>query len=104
MISVNPFLYEEDFEKWLVIKGLAWVRAVLLMHLRSEHKKKVYDAKKNVRMCRKDQAERRIRKEKLLKDQQAEVRRRANNISKMVQVFWKSVEKITRHNYTITIE
>jgi hypothetical protein len=69
-----------------------------------EHKKKVYDAKKNVRMCRKDQAERRIRKEKLLKDQQAEVRRRANNISKMVQVFWKSVEKITRHNYTITIE
>jgi hypothetical protein len=41
MISVNPFLYEEDFEKWLVIKGLAWVRAVLLMHLRSEHKKKV---------------------------------------------------------------
>lgn len=69
-----------------------------------EHKKKVYDAKKNVRMCRKDQAERRIRKEKLLKDQQAEVRRRANNISKMVQIFWKSVEKITRHNYTITIE
>lgn len=41
MISVNPFLYEEDFEKWLVIKGLAWVGAVLLMHLRSEHKKKV---------------------------------------------------------------
>lgn len=69
-----------------------------------EHKKKVYDAKKNVRMCRKDQAERRIKKEKLLKDQQAEVRRRANNISKMVQIFWKSVEKITRHNYTITIE
>ena len=69
-----------------------------------EHKKKVYDAKKNVRMCRKDQAERRLRKEKQLKDQQVEVRRRANNISKMVQVFWKSVEKITRHNYTITIE
>jgi hypothetical protein len=69
-----------------------------------EHKKKVYDAKKNVRMCRKDQVERRLRKEKQLKDQQVEVRRRANNISKMVQVFWKSVEKITRHNYTITIE
>jgi hypothetical protein len=69
-----------------------------------EHKKKVYDAKKNVRMCRKDQAERRLRKEKQLKDQQVEVRRRANNISKMVKVFWKSVEKITRHNYTITIE
>ena len=34
-----------------------------------EHKKKVYDAKKSVRMCRKELAERRIKKDKQLKDQ-----------------------------------
>ncbi len=49
-----------------------------------EHKKKQYDAKKNVRMCRKELAERRIKKEKALKDQQVELRRKANNMSKMV--------------------
>jgi hypothetical protein len=66
-----------------------------------EHKKKQYDAKKSVRICRKELAERRIKKEKALKDQQVELRRKANNMSKMVQVFWKSVEKIVRHNYTV---
>ena len=45
-----------------------------------------------------------IKKEKQLKDQQAELRRKANSISKMVGVFWKSVEKIVRHNYTVQIE
>ena len=69
-----------------------------------EHKKKTYDAKKNARTCRKELAERKIKKEKQLKDQQAELRRKANSISKMVGVFWKSVEKIVRHNYTVQIE
>ena len=69
-----------------------------------EHKKKIYDAKKDARMCRKDLGERKLRKEKQLKDQQVELRRRANTMSKMVQVFWKSVEKISKHNYSVQIE
>lgn len=33
-----------------------------------EHKKKTYDAKKNARTCRKELAERKVKKEKQLKD------------------------------------
>lgn len=66
-----------------------------------EHKKKAYDAKKNVRGCRKELVERIVKKEKNLKDQQAELRKKAGVIAKMVQVFWKSVEKIVSHNYTV---
>lgn len=69
-----------------------------------EHKKKLYDAKKNVRLCRKQLAERQLKNEKLLRDQQVEVRRKANNINKMVQNFWKSVEKIVRHNYGVLFD
>ncbi len=69
-----------------------------------EHKKKTFDAKKNSRMCRKELSERQIRNEKLLKDQQVEVRRKAINISRMVQNFWKSVDKIVRHNYGILFD
>jgi len=33
-----------------------------------EHKKKLYDAKKNVRLCRKQLAERQLKNDKLLRD------------------------------------
>ena len=33
-----------------------------------------------------------------------EVRRKANNMSKMVQLFWRSVEKITKHNYAVQFD
>ena len=64
-----------------------------------EHKKKTSDAKKNARNCRRGLSERKLRIEKQQKDFQLELKRKANNMSKMVQVFWKSVEKISRHNY-----
>jgi hypothetical protein len=49
-----------------------------------EHKKKVYDAKKCARMCRKELAERIVKKERQLKDQQVELKRKANTVAKMV--------------------
>ena len=66
-----------------------------------ERKKKQGDAKKQIRMCRKELSERQIKKEKQLKDQRAEVKRKANNMSKMVQLFWRSVEKIVKHNFGV---
>lgn len=69
-----------------------------------ERKKKQGDAKKQVRMCRKELSERHIKKEKQLKDQKHELKRKANNMSKMVQLFWRSVEKIIKHNYGVQFE
>ena len=66
-----------------------------------EKKKKTGDSKKNVRMCRKELHERQLKKEKNLKDMKVDVKRKANNMSKMVQLFWRSVEKITKHNYGV---
>ena len=66
-----------------------------------ERKKKQGDAKKQVRMCRKELSERQIKKEKQEKDQKIELKRKANNMSKMVQLFWRSVEKITKHNFGV---
>ena len=69
-----------------------------------ERKKKTGDAKKNVRMCRKELHERQLKKEKQLKDMKVEVKRKANNMSKMVTLFWRSVEKIVKHNYGVTYD
>lgn len=69
-----------------------------------ERKKKQQDARKQVRMCRKELSERLLKKEKYEKDQRAEVKRKANNMSKMVQLFWRSVEKIVKHNFCVTYD
>lgn len=55
-------------------------------------------------MCRKELHERQIKKEKQLKDQRADLKRKANNMSKMVQLFWRSVEKIVKHNYGVQFD
>ena len=55
-------------------------------------------------MCRKELSERQIKKEKQLKEQKADLKRKANNMSKMVQLFWRSVEKIVKHNFSVQYE
>ena len=69
-----------------------------------ERKKKQGDAKKQIRMCRKELSERLIKKDKQLKEQKLDLKRKANNMSKMVQLFWRSVEKIVKHNYGVQFE
>lgn len=49
-----------------------------------ETKKKVGDAKKHARSCRKQLQEKKIKKEKEAKDMKHEVRRKAVNMSRMV--------------------
>lgn len=82
------------------------VKEMLWMHedFDREHKKKVYDAKKNVRICRKELAERQLKQEKQKRDERAEVRRKANALSKMVQLFWRSCDRIVRHNHGVAFD
>ena len=80
-----------------LIKEMLWMQE----DFDREWKKKQGDAKKQVRMCRKELSERQIKKEKQLKEQKADLKRKANNMSKMVQLFWRSVEKIVKHNFGV---
>ena len=83
-----------------LIKEMLWMQE----DFERERKKKQGDAKKQIRMCRKELHERQIKKEKQLKDQKADLKRKANNMSKMVQLFWRSVEKIVKHNYGVQFD
>ena len=69
-----------------------------------EHKKKQQDAKKQARMCRKELQERHLKQIKSQKDQRAELRKKANNIAKLVMLYWKSVEKVVKHNYQVQVD
>ena len=55
-------------------------------------------------MCKRELQERALKKEKQLKEMKIDVKRKANNMSKMVQLFWKSVEKIVKHNYGVSYD
>jgi len=50
-----------------------------------ETKKKISDTKKHARSCKKQIHEKKLKKEKELKDQKIEVRKKAVNMSRMVQ-------------------
>lgn len=69
-----------------------------------ETKKKTTDARKQARACKKQLHEKRLKKERELKDMKHEVRKRAQTMSKMVGQFWKSVEKVVKHNYNVVYE
>ena len=67
-------------------------------------KKKVGDAKKNVRVCMKQLHEKKLKKEREAKDLKHEVKKRAQSTSRMIQHYWKSVEKVVKHNYNVLYE
>ena len=69
-----------------------------------ETKKKVGDAKKNVRATRKQLHEKKLKKEREAKDMKHEVKKRAQTMSRMMQNYWKSVEKVVKHNYNVLYE
>ena len=55
-------------------------------------------------MCRKELQERHLKQIKSQKDQRAELRKKANNIAKLVMLYWKSVEKVVKHNYQVQVD
>ncbi len=69
-----------------------------------ESKKKIGDSKKQARACKKQLHEKKLKKEKELKDQKIELRKKAQNMSRMVGQFWKSIEKVVKHNYNVLYE
>ena len=44
------------------------------------------------------------KKEREAKDMKHEVKKRAQNTSRMIQHYWKSVEKVVKHNYNVLYE
>ena len=69
-----------------------------------ETKKKITDSKKHARSCKKELHEKKLRKEKDIKDQKIELRKKAVNMGRMVGQFWKSIEKVVKHNYNVLYE
>lgn len=69
-----------------------------------ERKKKSNDTKKLVRFCKKKNQENHAQTEKNEKEEKLELRKKANNMSKMVQLFWRGVEKVVKHNYNVLYE
>jgi DNA-directed RNA polymerase sigma subunit (sigma70/sigma32) len=83
-----------------LIKEMKWMAE----DFERETKKKVGDAKKNVRVCRKQLHEKKLKKEREAKDMKHEVKKRAQNTSRMIQHYWKSVEKVVKHNHNVLYE
>ena len=66
-----------------------------------ESKKKQGDAKKMARNAKKNIHEKEIAQEKAVREQKVELKRKSKFMSNIVQQYWKSCEKIVRHNYNV---
>lgn len=69
-----------------------------------ENKKKVGDAKKSVRNCKRHIHEKQVTKERQAREQKVELKRKSKFMSNIVQLYWKSCEKIVKHNYNVEYE
>ena len=69
-----------------------------------ESKKKQGDAKKYARNSKKHLNEKLALQEKQIREQKIELKRKSKQMSNMVQMYWKSCEKIVKHNYNVQYE
>ena len=66
-----------------------------------ESKKKQMDAKKFVKLTKKQQQEKQIAKAKSERDMKLELKRKGKFMANIVQLYWKNCEKIVKHNYGV---
>ena len=69
-----------------------------------EQKKKIGDAKKFARNAKKNKHEKQVLQEKAIREQKLELKRKSKFMSNIVQMYWKSCEKIVKHNYNVEYE
>lgn len=69
-----------------------------------ERKSKTGNAKKLVRSNQKFLSERNVLLERYEKQKKLEAKKNANMIGKMIQNYWKSLDKIVKHNYNVMYE
>jgi hypothetical protein len=69
-----------------------------------EQKKKCGDAKKFARNSKKNKHEKQVLQEKAVREQKVELKRKSKFMSNIVQMYWKSCEKIVKHNYNVDYE
>lgn len=69
-----------------------------------ESKKKHTDSKKMVRLCKKHIHEKKMNQEKQQREIKQDLKRRSKFMNNIVQLYWKSCEKIVKHNYNVDYE
>ena len=69
-----------------------------------ETKKKTTDAKKLVKASKKHLNEQQATQERLAREHKLELKRKSKYMSNIVQLYWKSCDKIVRHNYNVQYE
>lgn len=69
-----------------------------------ESKKKINDAKKFARNTKKHINEKQALQEKQVREQKVDMKRKSKFMSNIVQMYWKSCEKIVKHNYNVEYE
>ena len=83
-----------------LLKEMAWMAD----DFDKETKKKVGDAKKMVRNTKKHLHEKQMAQEKQVREIKIDLKRKSKYMSSIVQMYWKSCEKIVRHNYNVEYE
>jgi hypothetical protein len=69
-----------------------------------EQKKNITDSKKVVRNCKKHIHEKQVQIEKQQREIKHDLKRRSKFMNNIVQMYWKSCEKIVKHNYNVEYE
>eukprot|EP00831_Metopus_contortus_P018146 TRINITY_DN17725_c0_g2_i2.p1 TRINITY_DN17725_c0_g2~~TRINITY_DN17725_c0_g2_i2.p1 ORF type:complete len:314 (-),score=68.07 TRINITY_DN17725_c0_g2_i2:127-975(-) len=83
-----------------LLKEMEW----MAKDFERERRVKSNNAKKLVRANTKFLGERIVVAERCEKHKRLETRKNASFVSKMVQQYWKSIEKIVKHNYSVIYE
>lgn len=83
-----------------LLKEMAWMAD----DFEKESKKKNSEAKKLSKTCKKHQAEKQVAKERQAREVKVELKRKSKFMGQIVQAYWKSCEKIVRHNYNVDYE
>ncbi len=84
----------------LLLREMEW----MAKDFEREKKTKTGNARKLCRANSKYLGERQIVSERYERQKKQEVKRNASLISRMVQQYWKSMDKIVRHNYAVVYE
>lgn len=83
-----------------LLKELQWMAD----DFQKENKKKQSDSKKLVRNCKKHIHEKNVQHEKQQREIKQDLKRRSKFMNNIVQLYWKSCEKIVKHNYNVEYE
>jgi len=99
--QTDVYQKSESKTHWdFLLKELEWMAD----DFQKETKKKSGDAKKLVRNCKKHINEQLVQQEKKKREVKHDLKRKSKFMSNIVGMYWKSCEKIVKHNYNVEYE